>query len=269
MTAHAMMTAAIDEPDGGATEDASPACDSAVGPATAEVPVVVSNVTKTFVMHLRGGIELPVLRDVSFAVQAGTCAVLGGPSGVGKSSILKMVFGNYRADGGSISVFDRALGPVDVITAPPRAVMRLRAATLGYVSQFLRVIPRVNARDTVAGHVRDARGVKAAPADARARAEALLARLNVPERLWDLPPATFSGGEQQRVNIACGLAGSHSVLLLDEPTASLDGDNRKVVVELLQEKKAQGAALVGIFHDHEVREAIADTTIDVTRFSPR
>lgn len=216
-------------------------------------------------MHLRDGIRLPVVADVSFSVKAGECVVLGGPSGVGKSSILKMLYGNYGVDEGQILMeHDGRL--VNLAAAEPRLVLEVRRATLGYVSQFLRVVPRVSALDIVAEPLQ-ARGVGSE--EARERAAELLARLNLPKELWALPPATFSGGEQQRVNIARGFITGHKILLLDEPTASLDARNRTVVVDMIAEKKAAGTALVGIFHDEEVREAVADRIIDVSHFSPR
>jgi alpha-D-ribose 1-methylphosphonate 5-triphosphate synthase subunit PhnL len=227
-------------------------------------PLVVSDLAKTFTMHLRGGIQLPVVQGVSFALRAGECAVLGGPSGAGKSSILKMLYGNYAANSGQIIV-DHGGRLVDVAAASPRTVLSVRRDTIGYVSQFLRVVPRVSALDVVAEPL-SARGVTRDLA--RDRARGLLARLNLPEILWDLPPATFSGGEQQRVNIARGFITDHPILLLDEPTASLDAANRQVVIDMIAEKKQAGVALLGIFHDHDVREAVADRIIDVTAFAP-
>lgn len=227
-------------------------------------PLVVSEVSKSFTMHLRGGIVLPVVSNVSFSLRAGECAVLGGPSGVGKSSILKMLYGNYGADRGQIIVAHGGT-LVDLATASPRAVIAVRRDTIGYVSQFLRTVPRVSALDVVAEPL-TARGIEREAA--RARAAALLARLNLPERLWQLAPATFSGGEQQRVNIARGFITDHPVLLLDEPTASLDAANRQVVIDMIGEKKAAGTALLGIFHDQDVRDAVADRVIDVTSFAP-
>ena len=215
-------------------------------------PLVVSEVAKSFTMHLRDGVRLPVVANVSFSVKSGECVVLGGPSGVGKSSILKMLYGNYGVDEGQILMeHDGKL--VNLATAEPRTVLEVRRATLGYVSQFLRVVPRVSALDIVAEPLQ-ARGV--AMEDARARAAELLSKLNLPGELWSLPPATFSGGEQQRVNIARGFITDHKILLLDEPTASLDAKNRAVVVEMIAEKKAKGTALIGIFHDEEVRDAV-------------
>ncbi|PSS60397.1 phosphonate C-P lyase system protein PhnL [Ensifer sp. NM-2] len=228
-------------------------------------PLVVSEVAKSFTMHLRDGVRLPVVANVSFSVKSGECVVLGGPSGVGKSSILKMLYGNYGVDEGQILMeHDGKL--VNLATAEPRTVLEVRRATLGYVSQFLRVVPRVSALDIVAEPLQ-ARGV--AMEDSRARAAELLSKLNLPKELWSLPPATFSGGEQQRVNIARGFITDHKILLLDEPTASLDAKNRAVVVEMIAEKKAKGTALIGIFHDEEVRDAVADRILDVSAFSPR
>ncbi|WP_377298267.1 phosphonate C-P lyase system protein PhnL [Rhizobium sp. SGZ-381] len=228
-------------------------------------PLIVSEVAKSFTMHLRGGLKLPVVANVSFSVASGECVVLGGPSGIGKSSILKMLYGNYAVDSGQILI-THADKTIDIASADPRVVLDVRRSALGYVSQFLRTVPRVSALDVVAEPL-VARGFAAE--DARERAAELLARLNLPRDLWQLPPATFSGGEQQRVNIARGFITDHAILLLDEPTASLDAANRKVVVEMIRAKKAAGVALLGIFHDEEVREAVADRILDVTAFSPR
>lgn len=225
----------------------------------------VSGLGKSFTMHLQGGLQLPVLSNASFDVHPGECVVLGGPSGAGKSSILKMIYGNYAAGEGSI-IFRRTAASVDIAAADPRTVMALRREVVGYVSQFLSVVPRVSALNVVAEPL-VMRGVDAA--EATQVAAALLARLNLPERLWSLPPATFSGGEQQRVNIARGFITDHPVLLLDEPTASLDSRNRAVVIAMIAEKKTEGKALLGIFHDEEVREAVADRIIDVTGFAPQ
>lgn len=223
----------------------------------------VANAGKSFTMHLQGGLRLPVVQGVSFRVEPGECVVLAGPSGCGKSSILKMIFGSYRCGEGHIRV--KAEGAaVDVAIAEPREILSLRRHAIGYVSQFLRAVPRVAAIDVVSEPL-VADGV--AREDARERAATLLKRLNIAPRLWDLPPATFSGGEQQRINIARGFLPSRPILLLDEPTASLDAANRGVVIDLIRGKKAEGTAIVAIVHDDEVRDAIADTLIDITKFA--
>jgi alpha-D-ribose 1-methylphosphonate 5-triphosphate synthase subunit PhnL len=225
--------------------------------------IEIANANKTFTMHLQGGVELPVVRGVSFQVGTGECVVLSGPSGAGKSSILKMIFGNYRCDGGRIAIRHEGEA-IDIASAEPRQILSVRRATIGYVSQFLRAVPRVATIDVVAEPL-IANG--AARADAREQAGALLGVLNIPERLWGLPPSTFSGGEQQRVNIARGFISDLPILLLDEPTASLDAVNRAVVVDLIDEKKRAGVAMVAIVHDDEIRNLIADRVIDVTSFA--
>ncbi|MFG1358701.1 phosphonate C-P lyase system protein PhnL [Xanthobacter pseudotagetidis] len=219
--------------------------------------LAVEDLAKTFTLHLKGGARLPAVAGLSFMVGAGECVALGGPSGAGKSSVLKMIYGAYRIANGSVRIADGA-GFAEMAGAAPRLVLRLRHERMAHVSQFLRVIPRVSALDIVAAPLRAA-GTD--DREAKARAGAMLARLNLPERLWGLPPATFSGGEQQRVNVARGFLGAQKLLLLDEPTASLDAENRAVVVELIRERRREGCAILGIFHDAETRAAVADRTV--------
>ena len=225
--------------------------------------LAVSGVHKSFTMHLQGGQRLPVLRELAFTVSAGECVALGGASGAGKSSILKMVYGNYAVNGGSIAVRGPE-GTVDIAVAGARQVLAARRSAMGYVSQFLHCVPRVAALQVVAEPLLE-RGAGAG--EARDRAADLLTTLNIPQRLWSLPPATFSGGEQQRVNIARGFLAELPLLLLDEPTASLDARNRDVVTGLILAKRARGTAILGIFHDADVREAIADRVVDVEMFA--
>ncbi|GAA3547613.1 phosphonate C-P lyase system protein PhnL [Zobellella aerophila] len=219
----------------------------------------VSNVRKTFVLHNQNGIRLPVLSGASFAVKQGECVVLNGRSGTGKSTLLRTLYGNYLTDGGEIAVRHQGRW-LDMTQAPPRTLVNVRRHTIGWVSQFLRVIPRISALEVVMQPMIEQGGGRV---EARARAEVLLTRLNVPVHLWQLAPATFSGGEQQRVNIARGFIADYPVLLLDEPTASLDATNRAVVVELIREAKARGAAIVGIFHDEDVRARVADHLYEI------
>lgn len=221
--------------------------------------------SKQFVLHNQGGLTLPVIDNISFEVSAGECLVLAGPSGAGKSTLLRCLYGNYLCSAGELRVRD-GQDWVDLVRAAPRRIAQLRRDVLGYVSQFLRVVPRVAALDIVAEPMTQ-RGVS--HDEARAHAGALLERLNIPARLWSLPPATFSGGEQQRVNIARGFAIRHDILLLDEPTASLDATNREVVVQLIRERVQEGCCVVGIFHDDAVREAVATRTIAIDPISAR
>lgn len=221
-----------------------------------------TDLCKKFTLHGRDGLALPVFARINLRVQPGECLALTGHSGSGKSSLLRCLYGNYAATSGEVRILHQD-DWVSLSSAEPRQVLDVRRRTLGYVSQFLRVIPRVSTLDIVAEPLRRL-GVVAE--EARSQAAQLLARLNLHERLWHLPPATFSGGEQQRVNIAHGLIAAHPVLLLDEPTASLDADNRKVVVELIHAARARGAAIVGIFHDDEVRDAVASRCLDVEQY---
>jgi alpha-D-ribose 1-methylphosphonate 5-triphosphate synthase subunit PhnL len=223
----------------------------------------LADVSKTFIMHLQGGIRLPVVSGAAFAVHSGECVVLAGPSGTGKSSILKMIFGSYGCDEGRI-LLNHEGRVTDIASAGPRHILALRRRSVGYVSQFLRAVPRVPTIDIVAGSL-ETDGV--APEAARVQAGEILSRLNLSRRLWQLPPATFSGGEQQRVNIARGFLPERPLLLLDEPTASLDAVNRAIVVDLIKQKKKSGTGIVAIVHDDDVRAAIADTLVDVTTFS--
>jgi alpha-D-ribose 1-methylphosphonate 5-triphosphate synthase subunit PhnL len=242
-------------------------------PFEVQTPVLrVHGLTKAFALHLRGGVRLPVLHGVALDVHAGECVALVGHSGSGKSTLMKCLHGSYGIDAGTVRLLGSA-GPVDLARASAQQVLALRRRDIAYVSQFLRAPPRVAAIDVVAERVLEAEAAPpmqdALDADdacidaARVRAGALLERLNLPQPLWRLPPATFSGGEQQRVNIARGLVVPARLLLLDEPTASLDAANRRVVVELIAEAKAAGSAVVGIFHDEEVRDAVATRCVEL------
>jgi alpha-D-ribose 1-methylphosphonate 5-triphosphate synthase subunit PhnL len=227
---------------------------------SAATMIRVSGVCKTFTLHQQGGARLAVLAGVSFEVAAGECLVLHAPSGAGKSTLLRILYGNYRLQQGSVAIRHRG-DFVEIGAASAQDILMLRRQTVGFVSQFLRVIPRVSTIDVVAepllvnGIEREA---------ARARAVQWLERIRLPPRLWHLPPATFSGGEQQRVNIARSMIAEYPVLLLDEPTASLDADNRRIVIDLIQHARQRGAALIGIFHDADVRAAVGTRTYELT-----
>ena len=214
----------------------------------------VEHLSKTFVLHNQGGAALPVLHDANLIVNAGECVVLEGHSGSGKSTLLRSLYGNYKPNQGHIWVNHEGQW-LDIANASARQILAIRRHTIGWVSQFLRVIPRITALEVVIQPLLE-RGVDRAQCEARA--SQLLKRLNVPERLWSLAPATFSGGEQQRVNIARGFIANYPILLLDEPTASLDHNNSDVVMQLIEEARERGTAIVGIFHDREVRHRVAN-----------
>ena len=220
----------------------------------------IESLAKSFTLHNQGGVRLSVLAGFDLAVEPGECVALHGPSGIGKSTVLRCIYGNYRADRGRILVGHRG-GVVDMAAAHPREIIAVRNGTLGHVSQFLRVIPRVAAEDVVAETLRN-RGADREHATEAARA--MLRRLNIPAALHRLAPATFSGGEQQRVNLARVFVADYPVLLLDEPTASLDRENRDAAIGLIREAVGRGAAIVGIFHDSGVRDAVATRTVPLT-----
>ena len=223
--------------------------------------IQVSDLSKSFTLHNQGSAVIPVLEAATLTVQPGECVALTGESGAGKSTLMRILYGNYLAAGGSV-----VIGGVDIARAEPHEIIALRRETLGYVSQFLRVIPRVPALDVVAEPLL---ALDVPEEKARARARDLLTRLRIPETLWSLSPTTFSGGEQQRVNIARGFAHAFPVLLVDEPTASLDAVNRETVLQLIEEARDGGAAIVGIFHDAAARNRVADREVDVSQFTPR
>lgn len=217
-----------------------------------EVRIAAEDIRKTFVLHLQGGMQLKVLSRLNLTIQAGECVAISGPSGTGKSTLLRVLYANYRPDHGKVWIHHRGEW-LDLFAAKPYQILEIRRETIGYASQFLRVIPRVPALEIV---MEPLRNLGYSPEECRFRAEALLRRLNIPERLWTVSPTLFSGGEQQRINLARSFIHPFPILLLDEPTAALDDQNRAVVIELIQEAKARGAAVVGAFHDREVKEAV-------------
>ncbi|WP_170333017.1 phosphonate C-P lyase system protein PhnL [Ruegeria arenilitoris] len=222
--------------------------------------IELKDVSKSFTLHNQGSAVIPVMQGASLTVAPGECVALTGASGAGKSTLMRVIYGNYLAASGQVLV-----GGLDVVQAEPREILALRRETLGYVSQFLRVVPRVPTLDVVAEPLLAIGCDRQVALD---KAAALLARLNIPERLWSLSPTTFSGGEQQRVNIARGFAHDYPAMLLDEPTASLDVQNRETVLSLIEEAKVRGAAIVGIFHDVGARDQVCDREINVSDFTP-
>jgi alpha-D-ribose 1-methylphosphonate 5-triphosphate synthase subunit PhnL len=223
--------------------------------------IEVKRLSKTFTLHHQHGIRLKVLNGIDFQVSAGECVVLDGVSGSGKSTLMRTLYANYLPTDGCIRIRHQDAW-VDLATACERQLLQIRHQTLGYVSQFLRVIPRVSTLDVVMQPLRE-QGVDMDQCEARA--VAMLRRLNIKERLWSLAPGTFSGGEQQRVNVARGFIVDYPVMLLDEPTASLDEYHAGIVVELIGEARTRGSAIVGIFHDQMIRTAVADRLFPLRR----
>lgn len=225
----------------------------------------IADISKEFILHAQDGARLPVFERVSFDLHPGDCLALTGPSGIGKSTLMRMIYGNFRCPEGAINIrHDNQ--HIDIATAIPHRVLDVRRTTMGYVSQFLSVIPRIPTLDVVSEPAR-AQGVDVDAATAHARE--LLTRLRIPERLWSLSPVTFSGGEQQRVNLARGFVADYPLMLLDEPTASLDTENRATVIEMIAEARDRGTAIIGIFHDAEARAQLCNRELDLSHFAAK
>jgi len=218
--------------------------------------ISVNNLSKSFNLHILDEKRIEACRDVSFSVPQGGFLGLSGPSGAGKSTVLKCIYRTYLPSSGEVWYDSAGSGRVNLATLADREVIAIRTREMGYVSQFLKVIPRVSALEVVMEPILARNGVTRD--EARRRAGALLERLRIPPHLFDAYPATFSGGEQQRVNIAHAVSWKPRLLLLDEPTASLDRDSIGVVLEILKELRRDGTTMIGIFHDTELMEAVTD-----------
>jgi len=223
--------------------------------------ITVEKLTKTFTLHILGEKKIEACRDVSFRVPPGGFLGLAGPSGAGKSTVLKCMYRTYLAGSGAIRYQSAAYGMVDLATLPDQAVIDIRHREMGYVSQFLKVIPRVSALDVVMEPILSRNGVTRDVA--RKRAVSLLERLRIPAHLLDAYPATFSGGEQQRVNIARAVSWKPRLLLLDEPTASLDQDSVGIVLDILKELRQEGTTMIGIFHDATLLQSVTDSVYHI------
>jgi alpha-D-ribose 1-methylphosphonate 5-triphosphate synthase subunit PhnL len=224
----------------------------------------IEHLYKSFNLYTQGGACIPVLRDFNLEIASGESVALTGPSGAGKSTVLRLLYGNYRVDSGSIQVQTNG-GQTDLATADPHTILAIRQHTIGYVSQFLRVIPRIPSLEIVMEPM-VIRGV--AEEEARVAAIQLLERLSIPERLWHLSPTTFSGGEQQRINIARGFIAPFPIMILDEPTAALDPENTRAVMQIIQEAGAAGTTIIGIYHDTTLRKALAKRSVALQAAQP-
>lgn len=222
----------------------------------------VESLSKSFHLALTDDIYIEALNNLSFKVGKGEFLAIVGPSGVGKSSVLKCIYRTYLPTGGRILYLSKLYGLIDLASSSERRILNLRAGELGYASQFLKVIPRVAAIDVVAERLIPlGYGME----EARSKTAILLKELQIPAELWQAYPVTFSGGEQQRINLARSLITRPRLLLLDEPTASLDGKTKSLVIDMLLSLKKKGTTMIGIFHDMEAMEKLADEVLDMTK----
>jgi alpha-D-ribose 1-methylphosphonate 5-triphosphate synthase subunit PhnL len=220
----------------------------------------LKNLSKTFVMHIRGGLEIQSFKKVSFETHAGSLLALTGPSGIGKSSLLKCVYRSYRPSSGQILYTTEEGDTVDIAAACDREILRLRHAGIAYVSQFFHVIPRVSALEILMEPL-IIRGVSGK--EAFEKAKEMLARAGLGKNLWEMYPATFSGGEKQRLNILRAIITKPRLLLLDEPTASLDRSYKDRIMEMILALKAEGTAMIGVFHDRDALLGLSDSRYDL------
>lgn len=214
---------------------------------------------KHFTLHEQGKV-IPSSHNVALEVHAGELTALIGPTGAGKSSVLKGIYRTYLPSAGKILYRDKSGEEIDLAQADEYRMLQLRREEIGFVTQFLFCLPRQATLDVVA-HPLVARGV--ARETAREQAAAMLAALNLPERLWSISPATFSGGEKQRVNLARGLVSKPRLLLLDEPTASLDPVTAERVIGLIEAIKKEGIAMLAIFHHPELTQRLGDRVVEL------
>jgi alpha-D-ribose 1-methylphosphonate 5-triphosphate synthase subunit PhnL len=215
----------------------------------------VDNLSKTFNIHILNDKVIEGFGSVSFSVKEGNSLGISGPSGAGKSSIMKCIYRRYIPTTGNIHYESSQFGNVNLTDVSEHIILKIRENEIGYITQFLRVIPRVPCVDVVAEPLVSA-GTKIE--DARDRAREILNRLGIPMKLFEAYPSTFSGGEQQRVNIAKAVIRRPRLLMVDEPTASLDRKAISVVLDIFSELKKSGTTMIGIFHDKEVLGEFSD-----------
>lgn len=223
----------------------------------------IRGLSKEFCLHEQGKI-IKSCKDISFTLKKGNFIGIVGTSGAGKSTVLRCIYRTYLSTTGSVIYRSLAYGPIDLAAASERQILHLRKAEIGYVSQFLSVLPRTTARQ----HVVDA-ALEAgfSQKEAEERAEEMLSYFRLNRELWELYPATFSGGEKLRLNLAHAMVKAPRLLLLDEPTASLDPDSKLLVRDLLLKLKKEGTSMLGIFHDLAFMEGLCDEVYNLSRGS--
>ena len=215
----------------------------------------VEELSKAFVLHALNGRRIPALDSVSFALQEGEILGLTGTSGAGKSSLMKCLYRTYIPSSGCMWFRANGDNAVDLACASEHTILQLRRRSIRYCSQFLQVIPRVAAVEVIADSLI---GQGAERTQALTKAKDLLDELRFPRELWDAYPATFSGGEQQRVNMARALIARSQLLLVDEPTASLDPVSKDIVIRLIRNLRQNGTSIVLITHDEQTLNKLAD-----------
>ncbi|WP_326907940.1 phosphonate C-P lyase system protein PhnL [Sedimentibacter sp. MB31-C6] len=220
----------------------------------------VNKLTKEFKMHIRDGLVIEGFNDVTFTAHEGKLLAITGASGIGKSTLIKCIYRTYRPTQGSV-IYTKSDGTeVNLAKADDQTILKLRKSEIGYISQFLNVIPRVSALDILTSRLSSKLFIET---EARRMAEYYLTKVGISKTLWNMYPSTFSGGEKQRLNILLALAAKPKLLLLDEPTASLDINSKEIIFELISDAKKSGTIMIGVFHDKDAIKALADSRFDM------
>lgn len=225
--------------------------------------IELKNVNKKFILHNQKGTVLKVLKNINLEIKTGECIALVGKSGIGKSTFLKMLYGNYLPSSGEINIYNN--NKINIANALEHQIINLRRYFIGYVSQFLRVLPRVPTIEIVSDTLKQQ---SLFDEHSLIKIKKLLSELNIQESMWNLSPLTFSGGEQQRVNLAKTLIGNYSILLLDEPTASLDDINKSIVIDMIKSKLKKDVTIIVIVHDKKIRNEICTREINLEKYIP-
>ncbi len=219
----------------------------------------VNDLSKVFNLHVLNDKRIEALKKINFSMKEGEIIGLTGKSGSGKSSLMKCIYRTYLASAGEI-IYKSISGNIDLVKADDHEIIELRKNEITYCSQFLSVIPRVPAVDVVCENLFR---IEKDRQIAREQTKEMLERLGLPTELWDAFPSTFSGGEQQRINIARAVIASPRFLLIDEPTASLDVKTKDVVIDLILELKKNGTSVLCISHDEYTLERLVDRRLDL------
>jgi alpha-D-ribose 1-methylphosphonate 5-triphosphate synthase subunit PhnL len=225
----------------------------------------VNNLGKTFRMHLIDGRSISPFQSIGFTVDRGQLFLISGRSGIGKTTILKSIYRSYLVTEGTIWFDSDLFGRIDLATADDGSILQLREREIGYCSQFLKVLPRVSALEVVAEPL-IRRGIDRVMA--LAESECWMTRMQIDKALWQASPITFSGGEQQRLNLARAFIASPRLLLLDEPTASLDANSKAIVLDIMEEARAVGVAIITVSHDLGSLADMADATLQLANLHP-